>query len=66
MTSTQNQDVELISDNNFNITVSFKLMTPHVQYIAYDSIQEVFSKVGLLVIQLQLDKNNLISFASEK
>ena len=64
--STQIQDVELIiSDNNFNITVSFKLMTPHVQYIAYDSIQEVFSKVGLLVIQLQLDRNNLISLASE-
>ena len=64
--STQIQDVELIiSDNNFNITVSFKLMTPHVQYIAYDSIQEVFSKVGLLVIQLQLDRNNLISLTSE-
>ena len=65
LTSTQIQDVELISDNNFNITVSFKLMTPHVPYIAYDGIQEVFSKVGLLVIQLQLDKDNLISLTSE-
>ena len=65
LTSTQIQDVELIIDKNFNITVSFKLMTPHVQYIAYDSIQEVFSKVGDLVIQLQLDRNNLISLTSE-
>ena len=65
LTSTQIQDVELISDIDLNITVSFKLMTPHVQYIAYDSIQEVFSKVGLLLIELQLDKNNLISLASE-
>ena len=65
LTSTQIRDVELISDSNFNITVSFKLMTPHVQYIAYDSIQEVFSKVGHLVIQLQLDRNNLINLTSE-
>ena len=61
LTSTQIQDVELISDKNFNITVSFKLMTPHVLYIAYDGIQEV----GLLIIQLQLDKNYLISLTSE-
>ena len=65
LTSTQIQDVELIIEKNFNITISFKLMTPHVQYIAYDSIQEVFSKVGDLVIQLQLDRNNLISLTSE-
>ena len=65
LTSTQIQDVELISDSNLNITVSFRLITPHVQYIAYNNIQEVFSKVGLLVIQLQQDKDNLISLTSE-
>ena len=65
LTSTQIRDVELISDSKLNITVSFKLITPHVQYIAYSSIQEVFSKVGHLVIQLQLDRNNLINLTSE-
>ena len=65
-TYTQIREVELISDSNSNITVSFKLMTPHVQYIAYDSMQEVFSKVGHLVIQLQLDRNNLINLTSEE